>query len=200
VRDPTFWILARASGLTAYVLLTLSVLAGLTVTSKPFGKAVRIPTVTDLHRFLALLGLGAVAIHGTTLVLDSTIQIAPAALLVPGLVPYRPVWASLGVLSAELMLVVYLSFGLRKRIGVRNWRRLHYVTYAIFAAATLHGLAAGTDTSQRWAVWLYAGAVGAVVAATAWRALTAGAMRSAPVRSQRPTPLPATETSTGGTP
>ena len=27
--DPTFWLLARASGLTAYVMLTLSVLAGL---------------------------------------------------------------------------------------------------------------------------------------------------------------------------
>jgi len=199
VKDPTFWILARASGLTAYVLLTLSVLAGLTVKSKPFGKAVRIPTVTDLHRFLALLGLGAVVIHGVTLVLDSTIKITPAALLVPGLVPYRPVWTSLGVLAAELMLVVYLSFGLRKRIGVRNWRRLHYATYAIFAAATLHGLAAGTDTSRPWAVWLYAGAFGAVVAATTWRALMAGATPPVPARS-RPSSLPATETSTGGTP
>lgn len=172
MKDPTFWLLARASGLTAYVLLTCSVLAGLIVKSKPFGKSVRIPTVTDLHRFLALLGLGAVAIHGITLVLDSTITITPAALVVPGLVPYRPAWTSLGVLTAELMLVVYLSFALRKRIGVRNWRRLHYATYAIFAAATLHGLGAGTDTSQRWAVWLYAGAVGAVVTATAWRVLT----------------------------
>ena len=199
MRDPTFWILARASGLTAYVLLTLSVLAGLTVKSKPFGKAVRIPTVTDLHRFLALLGLGAVAIHGTTLVLDSTIRITPAALLVPGLVPYRPVWTALGVLAAELMLVVYLSFGLRKRIGVRNWRRLHYVTYAIFAAVTLHGLAAGTDTSQGWAIWLYACAVGAVVTATAWRVLTTGAAR-APIPRPQPSPVPATETPTGGTP
>lgn len=198
MKDPTFWILARATGLTAYVLLTLSVLAGLTVKSKPFGKAVRPPAVTDLHRFLALLGLGAVAIHGITLVLDTTIKITPTALLVPGLVPYRPVWTSLGVLAAELMLLVYVSFGLRKRIGVRNWRRLHYATYAIFAAATLHGLLAGTDTSQRWAIWLYAGAVGAVVAATTWRALTAGAARPAPVRP-RPSPVPATETSTGGT-
>ena len=201
MKDPTFWILARASGLTAYVLLTLSVLAGLTVKSKPFGKAVRIPTVTDLHRFLALLGLGALAIHGTALVLDSTIKITPVALLVPGLVPYRPLWTALGVLSAELMLVVYLSFGLRKRIGVRNWRRLHYVTFAIFAAATLHGLAAGTDTSRPWAVWLYTGAVGAVVTATAWRVLTAGASRrTAPVRSSSLSPVPATETPTGGTP
>jgi sulfoxide reductase heme-binding subunit YedZ len=199
MKDPTFWILARASGLTAYVLLTLSVLAGLTVKSKPFGKAIRIPTVTDLHRFLALLGLGAVAIHGITLVLDTTIKITPASLLVPGLVPYRPVWTSLGVLAAELMLVVYISFGLRKRIGVRNWRRLHYATYVIFAAATLHGLAAGTDATQRWALWLYTGAVGSVVAATAWRVLTAGATRPAPARSPRPSPVPATETSTGGT-
>ena len=34
--DPTFWLLARASGLTAYVLLTLSVLAGLVLKSRPF--------------------------------------------------------------------------------------------------------------------------------------------------------------------
>ena len=175
MKDPTFWILARASGLTAYVLLTLSVLAGLTVKSKPFGKAVRLPAVTDLHRFLALLGLGALAIHGSALVLDTTVKVTPQALLVPGLVSYRPLWTALGVLAGELMLVVYVSFGLRKRIGMRNWRRLHYATYAIFAAGTVHGLKAGTDTSHRWAIWLYAGAVGAVVTATTWRVLTVSA-------------------------
>ena len=35
--DPTFWILARAAGFTAYVLLTASVLAGLAVKARPFG-------------------------------------------------------------------------------------------------------------------------------------------------------------------
>ena len=39
--DPTFWLLARASGLTAYVLLTVSVLAGLVLKSRPFGRAVK---------------------------------------------------------------------------------------------------------------------------------------------------------------
>ena len=120
MKDPTFWILARASGLTAYALLTLSVLAGLVVKSKPFGKAVRQPTVTDLHRFLALLGLGAVAIHGITLVLDTTVKITPAALFVPGLVPYRPLWTALGVLAAELMVLIYLSFGLRSGSASRT--------------------------------------------------------------------------------
>ncbi len=172
MKDPTFWILARASGLTAYVLLTLSVLAGLVLKSRPVGNRLRPAAVTDTHRTLALLGLGAVALHGVTLVLDSTVRITPLALLVPGLAPYRPLWTGLGVLAAELMLVVYASFSLRKRIGPTNWRRLHWAVYGVFAAATLHGVAAGTDTSRPWATALYLGAVFAVAAATAFRFLT----------------------------
>ena len=32
-----------------------------------------------------------------------------------------------------------------------RWRRLHWATYLVFALATVHGLAAGTDSSQPWA-------------------------------------------------
>ena len=34
--DPTFWLLARSTGLTAYVLVTASILAGLVLKSRPF--------------------------------------------------------------------------------------------------------------------------------------------------------------------
>ena len=168
--DPTFWLLARASGLTAYVLLTMSVLAGLVLKSRPF-RSLRPATVTDTHRFLALLALGALAVHGSSLVADATVHIPLAALLVPGISPYRPLAVGIGVLAAELMVMVYASFSLRRRIGTRNWRRLHWATYAIFAGATAHGLAAGTDSTRPWAFSLYLGAVGAVAFATAWRAL-----------------------------
>jgi sulfoxide reductase heme-binding subunit YedZ len=169
--DPTFWILARSSGLIAYALLTASVLAGLVLKSRPFGTWLKQAAVTDLHRFLALLGLGAVALHGLALVLDRTVQISVAALLLPGIAPYRPLWTGLGVLAAELMLIVYASFALRRRIGARNWRRLHWATYLVFALATVHGLASGTDSGTTWALGLYGGATGAVLAATGWRAL-----------------------------
>jgi sulfoxide reductase heme-binding subunit YedZ len=171
VRDPTFWILARASGLTAYVLLTLSVLAGLVVKSRPFGRALNAAAVTDTHRVLSLLALSAVALHGFTLVLDRTVRIGIGALLIPGLAGYRPVATALGVVAAELAALVVVSFKLRTRIGFRNWRRLHWATYAVFALATAHGLAAGTDTSRPWSMGLYLGAVFAVVLATVWRAL-----------------------------
>jgi sulfoxide reductase heme-binding subunit YedZ len=171
--DPTFWLLARASGLTAYALLTLSVLAGIAVRTRPFGKAVRPAAQTDTHRTLALLGLGMLALHGLALVLDRTVRTPVAALVVPGLAHYRPLPVALGVLAAELMVLVYASFSLRRRIGARNWRRLHWASYAIFAGATVHGLTAGTDTSRPSALALYLGAIGFVAAASAWRALLA---------------------------
>lgn len=169
--DPTFWLLARASGFTAYGLLTASVLGGLVLKSRPFGRALKPGSVTDVHRFLALLGLGMLAVHGVTLMLDQTVHMPLAGLLVPGHSPYRAKAVAVGVVGAELMLLIYLSFFVRRRIGVRNWRRLHWLTYAVFLLATIHGLAAGTDSTQPWAREIYLGAVGAIAFATAWRAL-----------------------------
>ena len=187
--DPTFWILARASGLLAYALLTASVLAGLVLKARPLGTALKPATVTDLHRFLSLLGLGALSLHGLALLFDTAVPISLADLFIPGIGPYRPLATGHGVLAAELMLLIHASFSLRKRIGTRNWRRLHWVTYVVFALATVHGLAAGTDSGTTWALALYGAATGAVLAATAWRALIPPARRITRV-PDRDRPLP----------
>ena len=180
--DPTFWLLARASGLTAYALLTASVLAGLVLKSRPFGRAVRTAAVMDLHRLLALLGLASLALHGATLLLDRTVRMPLAGLLVPGSSPYRPVAVGLGVVAAESMAVVVASFSVRRLTGQHVWRLLHWTTYTIFALATVHGLLAGSDSARPWARDLYLGAVAAVVFATVWRAAyrPARPMRSSP--------------------
>jgi sulfoxide reductase heme-binding subunit YedZ len=186
--DPTFWLLARASGLTAYVLLTGAMVAGLVLKSRPFGRAVRTASVTDVHRFLTLVALGALGLHGVAIALDQTLRMPLAGLVVLGASPYRPAAVALGVLAAELTALIVASFWLRRRIGARNWRRLHWATYLVFTAATAHGLLAGTDSSRPWALDLYLGAVGAVAFATAWRALATPARPS-------PTPAPARERS-----
>jgi sulfoxide reductase heme-binding subunit YedZ len=183
--DPTFWLIARASGLTAYALLTVSVLAGLVLKSRPFGRALRAASVTEVHRFLALLGLLALVFHGLALVADRTVKMPLTGLLVPGSSPYRPVSVALGVVSGELMALVVVSFSLRRLIGQRNWRRLHWATYLVFALATAHGLLAGSDSAQPWARDLYLGAVSAVAFATAWRAVYSP---SRPARPVRPAP------------
>ena len=179
--DPTFWLLARAAGMTAYVALSLSVLAGLVLKSRPLGTRLRPPVVLGIHRTLALSGLLALVLHGVALVLDSTVHVSPLALLIPGLVDYRPAQTALGVVAGNLMLVIYASFAVRRRIGMRAWRLLHWATYAVFAAATVHGLFAGTDSSRPWALGIYLSGLFAVVLAATWRFLV-------PPRTARPRP------------
>lgn len=178
--DPTFWLLARAGGIAAYVLLTASVVLGLTLSGRPLGRLVRPAVVTELHRAFALAGLGAIAAHGLALVADSAVHVSWAALAVPGLVDYRPAWTATGVIAADLMVAVHLSFRLRGRIGVRAWRRLHVVTFVAFALAAMHGLGAGTDSGQPWALAMYESSVALVAALTMWRVL---ARRRTPARS-----------------
>jgi DMSO/TMAO reductase YedYZ heme-binding membrane subunit len=127
--------------------------------------------VTDVHRFLTLLAVGALGLHGVALTLDRTLHMPLAGLPVPGASPYRPAAVAFGIVAAELTALIVASFSLRCRIGARNWRRLNWTTYLVFVAATAHGLLAGTDSAGPWALDLYLGAVGAVVFATAWRVL-----------------------------
>ena len=166
-----FWFLARASGITAYLLIAASMIAGIVLKSRPFGAALKAPIALDVHRFITTLALAAIGVHGLALVADSTVEIEFGGLFIPFAAPYKPLWTGLGVIAADLALIVAASFPLKKRIGGRNWRRLHWATYSIFVFSTAHGIAAGTDTAQPWAMHMYLGAVGAVAFATAWRAL-----------------------------
>lgn len=184
--DPTFWIVARATGVTAYVLITLSMLAGSILKSRPFA-SLRPAAVMEVHKTLAVLGIGAIGLHGLALVLDTAVPISLPALVVPGLSSYRPLWTGLGVVAAELAALVTASFWARRRIGMRAWRLIHWATYAAFGLATLHGIAAGTDSARPWALAMYAAAAASVTGATAWRAVT---RRAAPAPPSARQPLP----------
>jgi len=167
------WITARATGFAALALMAGAMVAGLLVrTRTPLG-SVRGSGVVDLHRHLSLLALVATAVHGLALWLDSAVEIPAIALVVPGLGPYRPVSVGIGVVAAEIALLVHLSFRVRRRIGARAWRRVHWLVYAAFVGAVLHGIGSGTDTGRPWAAALYGGLVGAVAGLTGWRAATA---------------------------
>ena len=178
--DPTLWILARAAGFTAYGLLTTSVLAGLVLRSRPAPGRLRPNVVADVHRLLAVLGLGALALHAAALALDGIARISPIALVIPGIAPRMRLAVAVGVLAGDLMIIVAASSGLRRRIGFRIWRRIHWLTFAVFAAASAHGIMAGTDARRQAVVWMYAVAIAAVAGATAWRAMTS------PARTRRP--------------
>ena len=166
--DPTFWLLARASRPRRLRP------AGRLGCPRPCrqGSTARGRSVSRRRSwtstvFLALLGLGALALHGVALVADDAVDIGLGALFVRRLA-LPPFATALGVLAAELMVLIYLSFSVRRRIGAKAWRALHWLTYLVFALGTVHGLAAGSDSGRTWALALYGAAVGAVVGALAW--------------------------------
>jgi methionine sulfoxide reductase heme-binding subunit len=156
------WILARASGVMAFAALTLDVVFGLCVSTGVLDRAIPRGASVDVHRWLASVALAFVALHVVGLLLDSTVQFDALDALVPGLSSYRPGAVAVGVLAMYGTVVVDASFAWRKRIGVRAWRALHFVAFAVFAAAVAHGLAAGSDAGRLQLV--YAGAAAIVVA------------------------------------
>jgi DMSO/TMAO reductase YedYZ heme-binding membrane subunit len=156
--DPTLWYFTRAAAVAAYVFLTLTVTLGLLRSMLRIGRA-RSPWLfwlsDETHQFLALLTTGFVAIHLLALLFDPLIPFSLTNLLVPLNEPYRPVAAGLGVLSLYgLGLVLLTSWG-RKRLSHGVWRTLHFLSFPAFALVTLHGVLAGTDTSQPWMLLLY---------------------------------------------
>jgi len=191
------WVISRATGFTAYGLLAGAMIAGLLVRTREGVGPLKGADAVTLHRLFSLSALALTAIHGTALLFDTTIDVEAWSLVVPGLIPYRPEWTGAGVLAAEVMALVHVSFRLRKKIGPKAWRRIHWLAYMAFAGATAHGMAAGTDSGQPWALAVYGSAVTAVAALTGWRAITARKTKKAkpaPVRQHRDV-APTAETS-----
>ena len=164
------WYLVRASGIVAFVLLTIAVLIGVTLS----GRA-RLPNwprfaVEDVHRFAGLLTGTFVSLHVLTLFADAYLPFSLTQLVVPGASSYRPFASALGVVSAELLLAVAITNRYRKRLSYRFWRRAHYLNFAVWGLALLHGILAGTDRGAPWADVLYGCSAAAVAGFLVWRA------------------------------
>jgi predicted ferric reductase len=143
-----YWYLSRASAMVAYGLLWLSMATGLIITNKlarlwPGG-----PIAFDLHQFTSLMGLAFALFHALILMGDKYINYDLAQVLVPfNSTGYKPVWVGLGQIGFYLLAIVGLSFYVRKRLGNRSWRLIHYFSFFMFALALLHGIFAGTDST-----------------------------------------------------
>ncbi|MFI5255238.1 MAG: hypothetical protein ACHQ15_07265 [Candidatus Limnocylindrales bacterium] len=178
------WYAERLVGFIAYFALAGSVVYGLLLSTKILDVLAHRPITFTLHQDLASFGLGLAAIHGTLLSLDASIPFSLAQILVPFWAPYQPLWVGIGQVAFYLSLAVVASFYVRRHIGQRAWRALHYLTLFAFCGATAHGLMSGTDSGQEWARWIYFGSTIVVGLLLTYRIATAAAGRAsgAPVR------------------
>lgn len=141
---PTAWLVARSAGLVAFGILTLSTWLGLGMSTRLLGPKFQ-GRLLAWHRTLAWTGLGMIGLHVGALLFDPVMHFGPSAVLIPFAAPWRPAAVAAGVVAGWLTLMLAVSFRMRKHIGQRGWRRLHYASFAAFLLALGHALAAGTD-------------------------------------------------------
>jgi DMSO/TMAO reductase YedYZ heme-binding membrane subunit len=111
--------------------------------------------------------------------IDRSVPYSLLEVVVPFIGPYRPLWVGIGQLALGLTIVVLVSFYVRRRIGQKTWRQLHYVSFLAFLAATVHGLMAGTDSGAEWAFAGYLVATTSVALLLGYRVVQAAAARRA---------------------
>ena len=163
------WYLARAAGLTAYLLLFGTVVLGLSIRTKGLDRYIARWKVTDIHIFLSLLVLGFAILHAGVLLWDGFVGYSILDVLVPFSTGYRTVWTAVGIVTLYALVVITLSFPARRYIGYRAWRMLHYGTFAAYVAALLHAIYTGTDSRVAWAQFIYIATAGTVLAMLIYR-------------------------------
>lgn len=178
---PVAWIIARAAGLVAFGLLTLSVWLGLAMSTRILGPR-RQKALFGWHRTLVWTGLSMLGLHVGAVLLDPVLHFGLPSVLVPFVAAWRPAAIAAGVVAGWLSLMLAVSFRLRKWIGQRGWRRLHYASFAAFGLALAHALMAGTDLVGIRGPILAAIALGPVL----WLGFARLLLPREPVRRPRP--------------
>ena len=185
-----YWYLSRSSAFVSFICLWLSMACGLLITNRLSRLWPGAPATVDLHQFFSLLGLAFGLFHALILLGDRFIGYTPLTLLVPfagG--EYRPLWVGLGQVGFYLTLIVTFSFYVRKHIGQRTWRRLHYASFACFALVLFHGILSGTDGGSLWARAIYWLAGASTIFLLSYRILRGAFERTPPAPHARPAPM-----------
>lgn len=148
--DTLLWYTTRGAGAVSLVLLSASVALGLLAKAGVQRRGWPRFLVTAVHGDLALVALGFLMLHIVTAVVDPFTHLGITAATIPFGSDYRTLWLGLGTIAFELMLAVIASSLLRKVIGARIWRAVHWLAYAMWPLAVVHSLGTGTDAFSLW--------------------------------------------------
>jgi predicted ferric reductase len=151
-----YWYLSRATAFVSLSILWISMALGLGITNKMARLWPGAPAAFAIHEYVGLLGLVFALFHALVLLGDRYINFTIAQIFMPfSTVDYRPVWVGIGQIGFYLWILVALSFYIRRIIGQKTWRVLHYLSFAMYLMGLFHGLFSGTDSTANWAGWYY---------------------------------------------
>lgn len=171
-RDKRAWYLGRASGIAAFILLSLVAIHGLLMSGRVWNRLFRMATVYETHRYLAVTAIMVTILHFSSFFFDNYLNITVKEALVPFLLerPFRTVLGfdigltvGFGIVALYLGIVIVLTSLYRHKFPVKWWRASHYLTFVFYILFLLHGLASGSDSESPWMQGLYAGSLGIIL-------------------------------------
>ena len=166
--ESLMWYATRGAGIVSLILLTAVVCLGILTSVRWQRPGWPRFLTAQLHESISLLSLVFLAIHIVVAVVDPYTSLGLAA-IVPFASGYRTIWLGLGAVALYLILAIIGTSLIRGWLGHRAWRIVHWLAYAAWPIALVHGIGTGSDTGAIWA-WLLNGlCVAAVLGATAWR-------------------------------
>jgi len=156
------WILIRATGMSAVVLLTASMVLGLMMSLRMRPKRWPAVVTNDIHQFVTSLALWVTGAHLALLLVDNVSGISLRDLVIPFLASSQRIAMGVGTIAVLALAVVWITSINRTKIGHSRWRTIHFTAFVAYVMAIAHGIFGGTDTSQTWAWPVYATSVGLV--------------------------------------
>jgi len=172
------WLAGRATGITAYLLLTGLVALGL-VLSHPTNQSTwkLSKRIYAWHQDLFVFVVAFLAAHVVSIVLDPYAGVGVAGSLLPGLSAYRTAPVALGTLGLYAALVSGITGRWTRLLPQGLWLKIHRFSLVAWVMSWMHGILAGTDTAALLPVYL----------ATGLFVLAAGAYRYWVARKAQPT-------------
>jgi predicted ferric reductase len=155
-KPKAFWYLSRGSAITAYLLLWLSMILGTGITNKLSALWPGLPSTIELHEYTSILGLAFGLFHGLILMGDRYIGFNLAKILLPfSTTSYKPLAIGIGQIAFYIWIILDISFYIRKSIGRKVWRAIHFASFLTYVAVLFHALIAGTDAASNWMQTIY---------------------------------------------
>jgi methionine sulfoxide reductase heme-binding subunit len=169
IGSTALWYASRATGVVSLLLLSLVVMLGILVNRQ--GRLPGLPAfaVTGLHRSLSLLSILFIAVHVATAIIDPYVSIGLAAVVIPFVSAYKPFWLGLGAVALDLIAALILTSLARAHISRRLWRGVHWLAYAAWPVALVHGIGSSPDLRSGGLLLVAIGSALAVAAAGVWR-------------------------------
>ncbi|MFA6099095.1 MAG: hypothetical protein WCV50_06195 [Patescibacteria group bacterium] len=170
---PWAWVTTRAAATVSFIMLALLTMTGISLSTGLLYRIFSPATGWSVHRAIGSILLISVLVHIFSLLFDQFIGMNLLDILVPFASSYQPLLVSLGIVGFYLLALILGTSFYKMATKAKFWRRIHYLSFPMFALIFIHSILLGTDSHQPLMQALYWGSavlvMGFVIYRIAWK-------------------------------